>query len=229
MRVDHRKDYQTAFERLLKFASDGPLAKEIVSAKEEFFARLGRAHEKREDLYEIATQSFLEWYCYNYQTKAFHKSPAVIYTTLAMDNEIYVQTIERALLYRWSFYEVQKVDKEWIELKDLLFLQTRKVYHERRFPEFRVWKPKVGQIIQARLFLYPDEQGYFMTHAWIHPVSETDLLKKTCEAQTQVWSAHEGLLMESIEAAARTLGLETQLSVSRASNWYYQELKRKFA
>jgi hypothetical protein len=83
-----RKNWEEAYQQLLKFGSEGVLANEILAAKEVFFSKLGRAHEMREELFEVASQSFLEWYLFEYQTKLFSKTPAVVFLTLGLGTAI---------------------------------------------------------------------------------------------------------------------------------------------
>lgn len=224
-----RKEWLNAWESLLSFASKGPFSKEILKAKEIFFSKLGRAHEISENLYEISSHSFLEWYLFHYITKAFNKTPAVTYITLALDSEIYLQTIERSLFHHWSLFEVAAVGKSDIILNDLLFSKQRRLLLNPSWPEYKVWKVKAGQIIQARLFHYASGEASFLTHLWIHPHSETELLKKICQKRAQLWTLHEDFLLSSFETAVRTHEIEGQLKVSRASNWNYRELMKKYA
>jgi len=227
--LDYRHDFQAAFDACLRFASEGPFQKELLKAKEHFFGRLGRSHETAEDLYESSSQSFLEWYLFNYVTRAFHKTPAVIFVTLGLDAEKHLRMIEAALLQRWSLFEVKSVQSNAIVLKDLLFQKERKLYYEPQMTEYRVWRVKVGQIIQARLFPYADFPYYFMTHCWLHPQREEGLLKEVTDQRAKLWSLHTEFLVASFETLVRTYGIESQLSVSRASNWNYQELVKKYA
>jgi hypothetical protein len=227
--VAERSLWQESFDRLLKFASEGPFEKEIVRAKELFFAKLGRAHEVHEELYEISSHSFLEWYLFNYITRPFHKTPAVVYTTLGLDSEIYTSVIERSLFNHWSIYEVLEHKKDFIYLKDLLYGRTRRLFYQPDFQVFKSWKVKAKQMVQARLFPFSDQQSHFLTHLWLHPKSETDLLKKIGQSRQRRWTTHEDLLVASFETAVRGRGLESQFAVSQASHWNYKELWKKYA
>jgi len=226
---EERAVWQESFDRLLRFASEGPFEKEIVKAKELFFAKLGRAHEIQEDLYEIASDSFLEWYLFNYVTRPFHKTPAVVYTTLGLESEIYTSTIERSLFNRWSIFEVEDVSDDRVVLNDLLFSQKRVVAVHPDFYVFKSWRVKKGQLIQARLFPFSDESTFFLTHVWIHPKSASAVLHKIGDRRKHLWSIHEDFLAAGFETAVRSRGLESQLSVSQASHWNYQELWKKYA
>lgn len=225
-----RADWQDAYDALMTFASKGPFEKEILKAKEIFFSRLGRTHEVVEDLYEFSSQTFLEWYLFEYVTTNFQKSPAVIYTTLALDAEIRIKTIERCLFHHWSLFEVVGIKEGRLTLRDLLYNCDRQIVMNEKFPEFRIWKVKLGQIVQARLYPYAhDEHCYFLTHAWLHPEREAALIRKMGETQSASWLPHTDLLLSFFEAVVRSFGLEGQLTVSQAGNWFYQELSKRYA
>jgi len=224
-----RKEWQESWDSLLAFASQGPFSKEILKAKEIFFSKLGRAHEISENLYEIASHSFLEWYLFHYTTKAFNKTPAITYITMALDSEVHLQCIGRSIFHHWSLFEVLSVGKSEILLQDLLFSRKRRLFFDPSWPEYQVWKVKEGQVIQARLFYYSSQPASFLTHFWLHPHSERELLKKICQSRSKLWTLHEDFLLSSFETAVRTHELEGQLKVSRASNWNYRELMKKYA
>lgn len=224
-----RAEWNEAYQSLLKFSSEGPFAKEVLKAKEDFFGRLGRAHEVSEDLYELSSHTFLEWYLFTYISTAFHKTPAVVYVTLGLDTEDHLAWIHRSLFHHWSLFEVVGETADILILRDLLFGHDRRLFRDPLMPEFMAWKVKVGQIIQTRLFEFSDGKTHFMTHLWLHPQREAELLRTVCEKRRPMWSRHEEMLSLCIETVARTFGIESQLSVSQASNWNYQELKKKYA
>lgn len=227
--LSERKRWQAAYDHLLKFASEGVLEREILGAKEVFFAKLGRAHEMREELYETASLSFLEWYLFEYQTKLFAKRPAVVFMTLGLGTTADLKSVEQSLFDHWSIYEVLKVTKERVLLKDLLFSKVREVINDSEAAEFKLWKVKAGQIMQARLFPLEDSELHFFTHIWLHPKPEDQVLVKLCERQQKKWSRHQDFLLSCFEAAVRSYGLQKQLKASQSNNWIYQDLWKKYA
>jgi len=224
--------WHRAFDRLLQFASTGVLEKEILQAKEIFFSKLGRAHEMKEELYETASQSFIEWYLFNYRTKVFLKSPAVTYLTLEQGDAEERLVLHRSLFDHWSLFEVLEIEKDRILLNDLLFSRQRVVIYDSEAPEARLWQVKLGNILQARLFLFNEdnqnEEVYFFTHLWIHPASENETLKKICVHRMVLWTRHTEFLLAAFEAVVRTHGIQSQITSSRAHNWMYQELSKRY-
>lgn len=227
--LSQRKAWVESYEDVLKFASQGVLERELLQAKEVFFAKLGRAHEMREEIYEAASQSFLEWYVFEYTTKLFAKRPAVVYLTLNLGAGEHLRAIEKALFDHWSLYEVLKITREKVVLKDLLFHQTREVIHDTEAEEFRLWRVKVGQVIQARLFELEEKSLYFFSHIWLHPSPEDQVLKRICQKRRKMWSRHHDFLLASFEAAVRSYGLQKQLKASHSNNWIYQDLWKRYA
>jgi hypothetical protein len=227
--LQERAEWQSAFEELLRFGSEGVLKDEILQAKKIFFSKLGSTHEMREDLYETTSQSFLEWYLFDYQTWVFSKSPAVVFASLKLGNKSQQDWTERSLFEHWSIFEVLKVSAEEIEVNDLLFRKKRHVAYDARTPDAKVWKVKEGQLIQARLFELQTKPWHFLTHLWIHSNDEKARLKKICDRESVKWSRHKILLLECFEAAVRSYSLQSQIRASQKTNWLYQELEKKYA
>ncbi len=227
--LQERTTWQNTFDQLLSFGSDGVLKDEILQAKKIFFSKLGSVHEMKEDLFEATSQSFLEWYLYDYQTWLFSKSPAVVYSTLGLGSAQQREWIERSLFEHWSLYEVRSVLKSEIQLEDLLFKTTRSVLYDAEAPEAKLWKVKAGQIVQARLFELESKPWHLFTHVWIHPDIERENIIQICKKQSLRWSRHKVFLLECLEAVVRSHGLQRQLQASGAQNWHYQELRRKYA
>lgn len=224
-----RKAWAESYDDLLKFASQGVLERELLQAKEVFFAKLGRAHEMREEIYETASQSFLEWYIFEYTTKLFAKRPAVVYLTLSMGAAPNLRAVEKALFDHWSLYEVLEITSKKVVLQDLLFGKKREVVNDSEASEFKLWKVKVGQVIQARLFELEGEPLYFFTHIWLHPSPEDQVLRRICHKRKKMWSRHHDFLLACFEAAVRSYGLHKQLKASNSNNWIYQDLWKRYA
>jgi hypothetical protein len=231
--LQDRSEWQKAFDELLKFGSEGVLKEEILQARKIFFSRLGSAHEMKEDVFETTSQSFLEWYLFDYQTWRFSKSPAVVFTTLELGSRKVKEWIRRALFEVWSLYEVFDLRANEILFKDLLFGGSktilRRALYDQDSPDSKLWKVKKGQVVQVRLFESSQSPWYFFSHLWIHPDREIEHLKSICSNQRQRWSRYKTLLLECFEAVVRSHGLQRQLHAANAPNWLYQELTKKYA
>lgn len=214
------------FHALLQYASEGVYEAELLAAKDIFFSKLGRSHEMKQDLYEAVSQSFLEWYLFDYKTKQFSKSPAVIYTTLNAGTPLEQEILKRSLYDHWSIYEVAAIETSRLILKDLLFHKNRAVVFD---SESQLWKVEKGQLIQARLFHLSEDGLHFFSHMWLHPQAEGALLKRLCERESKKWGLHRDFLISCFETAIRTIGVEGQLKISRSHNWMYQELMKRYA
>ncbi|MBN8555302.1 MAG: hypothetical protein J0L93_07655 [Deltaproteobacteria bacterium] len=231
--ADNRKIWEEAYQELLKFGSDGVLQNEILEAKEVFFSKLGRAHEMREELFEVASQSFLEWYLFEYPTRLFTKTPAVVFLSLGLGSTGKNEILERSLFNHWSIYEIIAIKSDRLILKDLLLGHKRVALKELDAPEFRGWKIKEGQIFQARLFplagaAESKEEIYFFTHRWLHPDPEDQMLMSVCKKRQPKWSLHKDLLLSSFEAAVRSYGIQSQIKASGSRNWLYQDLQKRY-
>ncbi|MDB5038871.1 MAG: hypothetical protein JWQ35_2399 [Bacteriovoracaceae bacterium] len=226
--VEERAQWQTAFDDLLKFGSEGVLKEEILQAKKIFFSKLGSTHEMREELYETSSQSFLEWYLFDYQSWLFSKSPAVVYASLKLGSRSDQELIEKSLFEHWSIYEVLAVGNKEMILDDLLFKKRRQVAYDGNTPDSKLWQVKPGQVIQTRLFELQTEPWFFLTHLWIHSDDEKDGLKKMCAVQSRKWSRHKNFLLECFEAVVRSHGIQNQIRASRSINWLYKELEKKY-
>ena len=227
--TDYRKAWQEAFDELLQFGSQGAFEKEILRAKELFYQNLGRSHEMGEAVFESASQTFLEWYLFEYVTRNFQKTPAVIFVTLGVSSEFNLRAIERSLCNHWSIFKVLKISSTHVVVKDLLWDKNRNIRLLSEGPESRMWVPKTGQVFQARLFPVPSSDELFYTHIWLHPEKEFNLIENLCAKRTRMWSLHKTLLLASFEAAIRSFGIEKQLTISQASNWNYAELMKRYA
>lgn len=228
--LSERASWQEAFDDILVFASSGILEKEILAAKEIFFSKLGRAHEMKEGLYENASQSFLEWYLFEYETQCFTKSPVLAFLTLRGYQGKDQEKLERALFNHWSIYRVSAVNSYEMILEDLLFMKKRRVLYDSSLPEAKLWKAKEGNLIQARLFplANEDDPSYFVTHLWIHPRTEEQVIEKICLRRKSLWGRHSDFLLASFAAAVRSYGIQNQITSSGAHNWMYQELQKRY-
>lgn len=220
-----RKIWQEDFDDLLLWASEGVLKHELMEAKNVFFSKLGRAHEMKEDIYETASQSFLEWYLYDYKTTLFDKTPAVVFATLHPERS----SLQRWLVEKWSLYEVEEMGVRSVHLRDLLTKISRSVVYDPESPECRAWKVEPGQIIQTRLFEIADSQEWFFTHLWLHPKTEKKILENLCHIRVEDWMRPTAFLQSCFESVVRSHGVQGQIQAANTHNWLYEDLKKRYA
>ena len=227
--LKEREEWGKAFDFCLKFGSEGLLAPEILDAKKVFFAKTGASHEMKEEVYETASKTFLEWYLFDYPTRLFGKSPAVVLATLDSAPEEIRSWIQRSLHNRWSIFEVVEKNESYLVVDDLLSKVTRKIWVDQENVDSKVWRIAKGQIIQARLFALQSSDYLFLTHLWIHSDAEKDLMKEICKKVSPGWARPQGFLIDAFESVIRSLDLHQQVRWSGRSNWLYQELKKRYA
>lgn|GEM_PF-3692056 len=217
------------FDQLVQFFSTGDYKDEILKAKEIFFEKLGRSHELQESYYESVSQSFLEWYIYDYHLSKHEKSPAIVFLSLKMGREEERELLKKTLFHHWSLFRVEEFSKDVIVLEDLLFRHKRTLRVDSKAAHFSAWKVKKNQIIQARLFCAEEAGHFWVTHLWLHPESEYKLLKVLCQNLIGKWGLHREFLRHCLECLVRSFGLQDQMAAVRAQNWIYQELKKRYA
>ncbi len=226
--------WQKAFDDAVSVASTGLFETEIQEAKKIFFTRLGASHEMKADIFEAASRSFLEWYLYDYPTRQFMKSPLLTLLTLGSLREESAECLRQSVHHRWSLYRIEKELKGELVLTDLVVGMERHLWFDRDHIESKVWQLERGQIIQARLFPlqrapHSVAHHYFMTHPWIHPASESALLTALCQKVGKSWAVPQEFLIEAFETVVRSQNIHRQVRTSSQSNWYYQELKKRYA
>lgn len=218
--------WASAFENLLSVFSSGPFENDLHEAKEVFFAKLGRSHEMKESTYEAVSQSFLEWYLYDYSLPRMQTTPVVVYLTRGWGGSEERAVLKTSLLQHWSLYRVGNIGENQVELEDLLVLKKRTL---RCDPSNLAWQFRKGQVVQLRLFPYADSDAYFATHFWVHPVAEADQLEKICQSQQVLSQRPMSFLTQCFECLIRSLSLEPQMRAAQAPNWMYLELMKRYA
>lgn len=227
---EERRLWQSAFDKVLKFASEGVLSEDILSAKNQFFSRLGRAHEIREDIFEAMSREFLEWYLFTHPSRLLGKPAAVAFHLLELGELLDRDYVELSLCGHWSLFEIERVALPTLVVVDRLEGHRRRVWYDPNHPESQVLQPQAGQLWQMRLFPFRSvKDASFFTHAWMHPSPDDRTLQEICQKRSKLWVAHDEFLLSSVEAIVRTMAIQTQLKASRASNWMYKELEKKYA
>ena len=226
--TEYEDRWSELFDELVKIFSSGEYEQEVIEARNVFFDKLGRSHEMKEDFFEAVSQSFLEWYIFNYSLSSHQKTPAIVFVGLGWGEDWQRDLLHQYLFQHWSIFEVVQRLSDEIHLQDLLFEQSRRLRYKKDDETRLLWKVQPGQIIQARLF--PNEKGLLWTsHIWLHPESEKSRLKGMCSNLSKDWSLHHGFLRESFECLLRTLSLQDQLAAVRTQNFIYVELTKKYA
>lgn len=224
------KLWEKFFEEVLTIFSTGAHQNDLLAAKGIFFKKLGRSHEIRADYYEAVSQSFLEWYIFDYLCRDCAKTPAVVFLVRKYGSEEQRRQLYQALFHHWSLYKVDSMAESGVMLQDLLFGRKRFLCSNEM--DFRLWKVKKDQIIQARLFQAKHDSKdseYFATHVWLHPETEYDLLEKLCGKLLPKWGLHREFLKDCLESLIRSLALRDQMVAMRSKNWIYQELWKRYA
>jgi hypothetical protein len=227
--LKEREEWGKAFDYCLKFGSEGLLAPEILEAKKVFFAKTGAAYEMKEEVFETASRTFLEWYLFDYPTRLFGKCPAVVLATLETAPSEIASWIKRSLHNRWSLFEVLTKSEDTLTVCDLMTNLERQIWIDRENLDSKVWNIEKGQIIQARLFSLESSSYFFLTHLWIHSDAEAALLKKICAKLSLGWQKPHSFLIDAFESIVRSLEVQNQVRWSGRSNWLYQELKKRYA
>lgn len=220
--------WSAQFEDVLMLLTAGRFEKELFRAKEIFFKKLGRSHEEKNNFYEAISQSFLEWYVFDYECEASGKTPAITFFSQNYGTPSLRDFLKKSLFHHWSFFKVESIEDENVVLEDLLIGCQRNYSVEGNESSIYLWKPKVGQIVQARMFEREDRTN-FATHIWVHPESEYSGLEKLFKELRSRWGLHRDLLKDFLEGLLRSLELGDQLRVVGGQNWIYQELIKSYA
>lgn len=232
--IEERSRWTELFERMLVELSSGDFEVTLSQAKEKFFEKLGRSHEKQEDRYESVSQTFLEWYLFDYPIVHLEKPPALVYLTREMGSSADRRELKEALRQTWSLFEVLEAKPGAVILQDLLWPVKRTIFYETQDPVCRVWKVQPKQVIQARLFPSRQEGLWVYSHLWLHAQTEVEVLKQVCRAYGSSdyrpsWDLPPNFLRECLECLLKSLVVQDQMRAAHSSNWVYRELSKKYA
>jgi hypothetical protein len=228
--IEHEKaDWPDFFQSLLDRFSKGKYEAELLRAKTIFFEKLGRSHEIRQEYFDSVSQSFLEWYIFDYVLLNSKKTPAVTFVTNQLGEDHEIERLRQALFHHWSLFEVIKHEGDQVELKDLLVGVHRKLLYENSDPSFRLWKVQSGQLVQARLFRLPSSGVHFATHVWLHGDGEKANLQQVIDQYRPLWGLHREMLRQALECLVRSLGLRDQMMAVSNKNWIYQDFVKRHA
>lgn len=213
------------FNAVVEVFSKGEFEEEILAAKKEFFSKIGHSHEWKEGLFESSSLCFQEYYIFNRPLRNRAKPPAIVFVEMEMGEDSTRQWLQKNLFHAWSLFEVLKIEKDQVLVYDLLWQRPCRLLRSYSPSLFQSWRAEKNQIVQARLF--EAESGcFYMTHFWLHPETERELLKKICDRQKQHWSMHEEFLFSCQESLLRSLAISDQIRAAEIKNFFYQELNR---
>ena len=138
--------YQQQLDALIAFASSDRFKEELLKAKAEYFAGTGEVFEDDRS-FEMRMASFLDWYLFDRVLQGPGVTPARVFLDEAQGVEPADVAIRRGLAEtRHSLWEVRKLAKELIRLRDCFTGKDTDVF-ERRQPAGL----KKGDVIEARL------------------------------------------------------------------------------
>jgi len=222
------QEWNQEFEKMVEKYSVEPFSYDLDLARKMFFERIGRAHENQASIYDSVSQSFLEFYLFDYPLSQYGRPAVIVENDLNGTSDWLRQTI----FHRWSLFEVMDIDPEKIVLKDLLFRQLRFLDRSASSEWISSWKPEKSQIVQARLFPLESQvvpKTYSCSYIWLHSSTEANELKKIGEKLSMRWEQHTEFLKRLMEAHIRSLSLSEQMTAMRTKNFFYQELYKKYA
>lgn len=171
--------YQQQLEALIAFASTDRFKEELLKAKAEYFASTGEVFEDDRS-FEMRMASFLDFYVLDRPLPAHGKTPAQVFLEEADGAPESDLLLRRGLVEsRHSLWEVRKIAKELVRLRDCFTAKDTDVF-ERRQPAGL----KKGDLIEARLI--PVDGRFLFSPAFcFHPseakkgiVKELKRLKK---------------------------------------------------
>lgn len=156
--------YQPQLDALIAFASSARFKEELLKAKAEYFAGTGEIFEDDRS-FEMRMASFLDYYVFDRVLPEHARTPAQIF--LAESNGIPEAdlAVRRGLVdTRHSLWEVRKIGKDLIRLRDLFSAKDTDVF-ERRQPAGL----KKGDVLEARLVPF-DGRFFFSPAFCFHPI-----------------------------------------------------------
>lgn len=138
--------YHQQLDALIAFASADRFKEELLKAKAEYFAGTGEVFEDDRS-FEMRMASFLDYYVFDRVLPEPGRTPAQLFLEEAKDLPPEELAVRRGLIEtKHSLWEVRKLAKDMIRLRDLFTGKDTDVY-ERRQPAGL----KKGDVIEARL------------------------------------------------------------------------------
>jgi len=156
--------YHRQLEALIAFASSEPFKEQLLKAKAHYFSNTGEVFEDDKS-FEMRMASFLDYYLYDWVLPEQGKTPAQLFVEQHSEGVPPEDVVIRRGLTetRHSLWEVRKLGKEFIRLRDCFTAKDQEVF-ERRQPAGL----NKGDLIEARLV--PCDGRYFFSTAFcFHP------------------------------------------------------------
>jgi len=162
---------ETYLDELQRFADETYHA-ELIAARVEYFAGLGRINES-DDSFEAHLDRFLDWFLFERALPQTGQTPLVTFTdqkreTLSDDD---LRIFEGFIQNLHSLFQVRKTDAKGVHLTDLLI--EKKFFVEDELPNMF----SKGQIFEARIL--PFGGGWRFSKGYIfHPLTTVKFIEK---------------------------------------------------
>jgi len=161
--------YQPHLDALIAFASAEHYKAELLKVKDDYFAATGEIFEDDRS-FEMRMASFLDFYVFDHRLPEPGKTPAQLFLEQSPESE---RALRKGFLEtRHSLWEVRKLAKELVRLRDLFTGKDTDVF-ERRQPAGL----NKGDLIEARL-IPVDGRWLFSPAFCFHPPEAKKVILK---------------------------------------------------
>ncbi|OGQ92129.1 MAG: hypothetical protein A2289_05040 [Deltaproteobacteria bacterium RIFOXYA12_FULL_58_15] len=155
---------QDVYEEMVRFASAGDFADELIVARAEYVARTGDMFETDSN-FESRIAAFLEWYIFDRPIRGKNHTPAKLYIDSVRDGLTTpdvnrLRGLTRTIL---SLFQFKKVKGDIVRVVDLLSGEKFEVVERRKLAGV-----DPGDILEARLVPI-DDKHYFAEAFTCHP------------------------------------------------------------
>ena len=166
--------YQKQLDALVAYASGDRFKEELLKAKAQYFGGTGEIFEDDKS-FELRMASFLDFYVFDWKLSPFKRTPAQLYleesgAQLSAEDQ---QVLRGLTETHHSLWEVRKLGKEMVRLRDLFSGKDTDVFERRQLAGLNK-----GDILEARLV--PNDGKFLFSSAFcFHPeVVRKSILKE---------------------------------------------------
>lgn len=144
---------QPQFDELLAFASDASLMPELLKAKAAYFGVTGEVFEDDES-FEQRMAAFIDFYVFDWKIEGEAATPAELFWKRGRFSTPDEAPLFEGFLQTWlSLFEVRKLGKESLRLRDLFSDRDVEVYERRQLVGL-----SRGDLLEARLLPMGDKR-----------------------------------------------------------------------